>query len=79
MLFSNTMDKIFETWIFNGVRYLAVNLPGRIHVVDEDGRNFGTFASMPAHFRQLQRRGGSESTRPVEGKVALTVRAVAAQ
>ena len=47
--------KIFETWVFSGVKFLAFPNNDGCHVVDEDGGNYGAYRSVEG-FRKRQRR-----------------------
>ncbi len=77
------MDKAFQTWTFNGIAFVAVKNGGNVHVMDENGNNYGGWASVE-NFRQSQRgkistlaktMGATKAT-PVDilGKATLQIR-----
>ena len=58
-----TTDKIFETWTFGGVRFLAVPFARNVAICDENGKFYGSFVSVE-RFRHLQ-QSGSDMTVPI--------------
>ncbi len=48
------MDKAFEFWMFNGVRFIAFPNGCNVAVMDEDGNNYGGWSSTD-DFRKAQR------------------------
>lgn len=51
------MNKIFQTWTFKGVRFLAIDRGGDTQIVDENGGNYGAWLSGVEGFRKRQEKG----------------------
>jgi hypothetical protein len=52
------MEKTFEPFKTKGVQFLAVRRDGgNIHIVSDDGRNFGAFQSIKSFKEYLERDG----------------------
>lgn len=68
------MEKVFETWVFKGVRYLAV--PGEqdgneyVRICDEFGSYFGSFICIE-NFRKRQNSNQSWSCCRSDAKVLI--------
>ena len=62
------MSKLFTTWVFNGVRYLALHRTNDVVVVDEYGGNYGSLMDVD-RFRKYQ-QDGSELAKPLSWKCA---------
>lgn len=50
----------FETWMFDGVRYLAIPLDGRVHVISQDGSNFGSWFDVQSFRKRQQSQSPQE-------------------
>ena len=48
--------KAFETWVFNGLRFLAFTKGDGVIVIDESGRAYGGWMTID-NFRKRQRDG----------------------
>lgn len=55
----------FQTWVSKGVRYLAIPVDAGVHIVDEDGKNYGSFLTVD-RFRSLQSQS-AELSKPIDG------------
>lgn len=49
------IETMFETWVYKGVRFLAVARGFNVAVIDENGLNYGSWMSVTS-FRNRQRR-----------------------
>lgn len=65
----------FTTWVSKGVRYLAIPCDAGVHIVDEDGKNYGSFLTVD-RFRSMQSQS-AELSRPIDGsRVRLSAQVV---
>lgn len=65
-------DRVFDTWVFNSVRFLAVpDGNGGYHIVDQRGNNYGSWQLLEM-FRSLQRAGESKAN-AIGGRATLRV------
>ena len=52
----------FETWIFDGRRYLAIPLDGKVHIMDQSGSNYGAWFDVQSFRKRQQSRNQQEWT-----------------
>jgi hypothetical protein len=50
----------FTVWRFVGKQYLAAPAPNGVHIIDEEGNNYGAWMDIE-RFRERQREGGEWS------------------
>lgn len=61
--------KSFETWKFNGIRYLGIPFNNSVYISDENGNGFGTWYTIKS-FCEKQKK---ENITPI-GNVLLSAR-----
>lgn len=62
----------FETWIFDGVRFLGVATPDGVHVTDQYGNWYGGFQSVKS-CRAMQQDGRAEPLAGLKATPAVRI------
>ena len=62
------MAKAFKTWTFWGVRFLGFPNFSNLHVIDEDGRNYGGWRSVD-EFRKHQQNDKYDIAKPLSESI----------
>jgi len=62
-------EKAFEAFIYKDRKYLSFPTQGGIHVIDDEGHNFGSYFNRSSFRKMIEKHGVSSQ---IVGKAALT-------